>query len=447
MKSGKVEAFRSCYSHLAELRSLVPRSVVMMALTATASPDMRKTIESSLGMSDAVTLIAVSPERTNIKYSVVNTHAKDPQVQYGWLMKELEIHGQATPKVIIFCQSHRYCRELHAAFEDVVEEKLSKHVAMFHSCTDDKRKEIVLKEFTKNSGSIRILIATVAFGMGINVQELYHVIHHGPSRDIDDYFQETGRVGRDNKQSYAVLLTYPGCYSACRIGQRMKDYINSGTCRRQILLEYYGYPCQRSSDYVKHLCCDNCFKECLCGGDDCCWVNVDWCTTQFQNLKKPSAAGDGPLTKDVPVRQVTDSQRNELKQKLISYRDSLLHGQACAIYTGVEIASGMSHSLIDMILSDCHLMFSSDQFSAKYPLFSRAQASALYSIVSDTLGSDISSAALVFSSDHEEESDTCSSQGTCSDDSDDETDEIDGLRRKFNVVYFSNSSSGSTCSD
>ncbi len=220
----------------------------------------------------------------------------------------------------------------------------------------------------------------------------------------------------------------------------MKDYVNSGMCRRHILLEYYGYQCQRSSDFVKHLCCDNCFKECLSGGDDCSWVNVDWCTTQFQNLKKPSASGDGPLT-DVPVRQVTDSQRNELKEKLISYRDSLLHGQARAIYTGIEIASGMSHSLIDMILSDCHLIFSPDQFLAKYPPFSRAQASALYSIISDTLGSDIYPAALVVNSDFEEESDTCSSQGTCCD------EETGGLRRKFNVVYFSDSSSGSSCSD
>ena len=76
MISVEVEAYRSCYSHLAELRSLVSRSVVGMALTETASPDMRKTNESSLGMSDVGTLTAVSPEQTNINYSVVNTHYK-----------------------------------------------------------------------------------------------------------------------------------------------------------------------------------------------------------------------------------------------------------------------------------------------------------------------------------------------------------------------------------
>ena len=70
----EVEAYRSCYSHLAELHSHVSRSVVVMALTATVTPDMRKTIESSLGMSDVGTLVAVFPERTNINYSVVNTH-------------------------------------------------------------------------------------------------------------------------------------------------------------------------------------------------------------------------------------------------------------------------------------------------------------------------------------------------------------------------------------
>ena len=87
MKSGKMDTFRSCYSRLAD-------------------PDMRKTIESSLGMSDATRRIGVSPERTNIKYWVVDTQVKDPQVQYGWLIKELQLHGQATSHVEIFFITH-----------------------------------------------------------------------------------------------------------------------------------------------------------------------------------------------------------------------------------------------------------------------------------------------------------------------------------------------------
>ena len=62
----------------------------------------------------------------------------------------------------------------------------------------------------KPDSAIRILLGTSAFGMGVNVQGLHTVVHYSPSRDFDDYFQESGCVGRDNEQSHAVVVNFPG---------------------------------------------------------------------------------------------------------------------------------------------------------------------------------------------------------------------------------------------
>ena len=99
----------------------------------------------------------------------------------GWL--ETEQHWQQTPKLIIFCQSHRQCRELHvhAAFDDVLGQDLITHIAMYHSYTEEKRKEKVMQDFTEADSFIRVLVAPVAFGVGVHVEELQSCVTLWPS--------------------------------------------------------------------------------------------------------------------------------------------------------------------------------------------------------------------------------------------------------------------------
>ena len=85
------------------------------------------------------------------------------------------------------------------------------------------------------------------------------VIHFGPSLTIEDYFQETGRAGRNGEQSYAVLINYTGCTRSRSITSSMKQYLrNESFCRRKILLSIFG---MTSHTVSKELCCDICSSE------------------------------------------------------------------------------------------------------------------------------------------------------------------------------------------
>lgn len=370
----------------------------MTALTATASPEVKKTILQSLGMSN-VNTIQVSPERTNIKYSVTSTLAKDPDSQFHWLFRDIQEHRKQTPKLIIFCQTHRQCRELHAAFEDNLGEDLIFHIAMYHSCTEEQRKEKVMEDFTKAGSFIRVLIATVAFGMGVHVEELYNVLHYGPARDVDDYFQETGRIGRDGKQSYATLLKFPGCFAACKVHERMKDYMETTQCRRQLLLNHYEVSVP--SQVIQHLCCDNCSDKCDCSSDSCnADVTKGWLA---KHLMRPSASTETPQHFHPQMRTVTDSQRVELQQKVEAYRDSLLQGQEDAMYSGIDMTSGISVSLISTIVQNCHLICSYEDL-LKYPFFNDTDAKEIWNVITETLGTEFSS-DIVCDTDSDSESD------------------------------------------
>ena len=105
---------------------------------------------------------------------------------------------------------------------------------MFTSCTEGVKNQI-LKSFTSPTSPLRVVIATIAFGMGIDCPDIRQIVHLGPPDDIEGYLQATGRAGRDGKQSEALLLN-------------KKSFDN------------YVTPSFRS----KCMCCDVCTKLCSC---------------------------------------------------------------------------------------------------------------------------------------------------------------------------------------
>ncbi|XP_033122999.1 ATP-dependent DNA helicase RecQ-like [Anneissia japonica] len=174
-------------------------------------------------------------------------------------------------RTIIFCKRKRHCRELYEtfitalgddAYDFTVETKddRSRFVAMFQQGTDSQVKETIISSFADHDGTIRVLFATIAFGMGMDVKGLENIIHLGPPNDLDDYLQETGRAGRDTSvQSYAILVKYS--QSVTRVSKAMNEYVNGNECRRKKLMSYFDC---KPSDMVKHLCCDICSAKCTC---------------------------------------------------------------------------------------------------------------------------------------------------------------------------------------
>jgi len=131
-------------------------------------------------------------------------------------------------------------------------------VDTFHSKTDPVAKESIISNFCRPS--LKVVIATVAFGMGIDCPDVRQVIHLGAPDDLEAYIQEAGRAGREGKPSVALLLPV----KEQLLGDDMKHYTsNNDICRRHTLFSqfegdiiYAETPC---------LCCDICRNICTCG--------------------------------------------------------------------------------------------------------------------------------------------------------------------------------------
>ena len=203
-------AFRKWYSCLNELRSLA-NNIPIMALTATATVLTKKMIFNLLEFVDPFEVV-VSPNRNNISYVVQKW-----KMQANWttfiayyLHIILRKKGENAMCTIIYCQTILQCSLLYSMisnelgndmYKNHIIESSQRMVEMMHSQTPINVKEHVLDQFSQQSGHLRVLIATNAYGMGVNCKGVKRVIHFGPSKSIQSYVQESERCGRQGEQS------------------------------------------------------------------------------------------------------------------------------------------------------------------------------------------------------------------------------------------------------
>ncbi|MDE7129253.1 MAG: ATP-dependent DNA helicase, partial [Alistipes sp.] len=184
--------FRPSYRRIAEVRRLVPQATVL-ALTASATDMVARDIMESLSFAEQHVLRS-SFARPNLSYVVRHTEDK-----YGQLMRILSsVEGSA----IVYMRTREGVEQLAERL------RADSHSASFyHAGLPHEERSIRQEEWF--SGKVRIMVATNAFGMGIDKPDVRLVVHYSMCDSLEAYYQEAGRAGRDSRRSYAVLLAAP----------------------------------------------------------------------------------------------------------------------------------------------------------------------------------------------------------------------------------------------
>src|SRR6201996_4538466 len=181
--------FRPPYLHIADLRELHP-TVPVLALTATATEEVRIDIQEKLQFKDGL-VFQKSFERKNISCVVQHTESK--------LRKMLDIAHGVKGSGIVYLRSRKECADIAKFFND---NKISADYYHAGLSSEERSK----KQESWKTNKIRVIVATNAFGMGIDKPDVRFVIHKDLPESLEAYYQEAGRAGRDEQKAYTVLL-------------------------------------------------------------------------------------------------------------------------------------------------------------------------------------------------------------------------------------------------
>ncbi len=246
--------FRPEYRRLRPIIDAIGK-VPIIALTATATPKVQLDIQKNLGMTDA-TVYKASFNRGNLYYEV------RPKVD---VIKEIIkfVKQNSGKSGIIYCLSRKKVEEVASTLSVNGIRALPYHAGLDAGVRADTQDKFLMEE-------IEVIVATIAFGMGIDKPDVRFVIHHDIPKSLEGYYQETGRSGRDGREGKCV--TFYSYKDIEKLEKFMKGkpvaeqevgkqllletvgYAETSVCRRKVLLNYFG------EQYVEENCgnCDNC---------------------------------------------------------------------------------------------------------------------------------------------------------------------------------------------
>ena len=186
--------FRPDYSRLGDFRRKYLGGVQTIALTATATPFVRQDIQTILGMTQPKQFVT-GFARENLRFSV--THSKSDREKNDTLTKFIQTQDGAG---IIYAATRKRCEEI----AEWLPTSLGRPVGVYHAGLDPQKRHAVQNDFM--SGKLSAIIATNAFGMGIDKSDIRFVVHYNIPGSLEAYYQEAGRAGRDSKMSECRLL-------------------------------------------------------------------------------------------------------------------------------------------------------------------------------------------------------------------------------------------------
>lgn len=250
--------FRPEYRRLKEMMDQISSDAPIIALTATATQKVQQDIVSNLGLRKPKIFIS-SFNRPNLEYEVRPKIAKEQTIKS--IVKF--IHENRGKSGIIYTLNRKTTEELSEILK-----VNGIHAGAYHAGLDGKLRAERQDKFLNED--MQVIVATIAFGMGIDKPDIRFVIHYNIPKSLENYYQETGRAGRDGMEGKCILyyshkdvaklehFLRDKQLSEREVGSQLIDemvaFAESGACRRKVLMKYFGeeYPAENCGN------CDNC---------------------------------------------------------------------------------------------------------------------------------------------------------------------------------------------
>ena len=236
--------FRPSYLNISKLRKIHP-DAPFLALTATATPEVVKDICDKLQFRQGHKIFKKSFSRPNIQYIVRPTDSKIQQI--------VHILSRVQGTAIVYVRSRKRTKEIA---EQLIAQGIS--AANYHAGLSFEDKQV--RQDAWKNGSLRVIVATNAFGMGIDKPDVRVVIHHDLPPSLEEYYQEAGRAGRDGLKSYAVIL--PSANDKTQLRRKVTEAFPP----RKTILSIYDFLCDYLNVFdgegYNKLCEFNAFKFC-----------------------------------------------------------------------------------------------------------------------------------------------------------------------------------------